>query len=45
LDTKEWQQVMQHILKQDSQKYILYGSIYLIGYVMRLSRYNIFAKK
>lgn len=47
LDTPEGEGVLRKILNQEkkSQKYILYGSIYLAGYVMRLSRYNIFAKE
>ena len=46
LDTEKGQLSMKNLLKQEkkSQKYVLYGSIYLVGYVMCLSRYNIFAK-
>ena len=46
LDTDEWRDLITNITQQTkkSQQYILYGSIYLVGYTMWLSRYNIFAK-
>ncbi len=46
LDTYEGKKAIKDILKQKNspKKYILYGSIYLVWYVMWLSRYNLFAK-
>jgi len=46
LDSEEGKIPLQAITKKtkQSQKYMLYGSLYLIGYTMWLSRYNVFAK-
>lgn len=47
LDTEDGQESMKKIFQQEkkSQKYIICGSIYLVGYAMRLSRYSPFAKR
>jgi len=47
LDTDIWKKFIKNLSKPCpwTQKYILFGSIYLVGYVMRLSRYKIFANK
>ncbi len=46
LDTDKWKNLLKNILKSvpNSKKYIIFWSLYLVGYVMGLSRYNIFAK-
>jgi len=46
LDTENWKEQIKKILKnqKNPEKYVIFWSFYLIGYVMGLSRYNIFAK-
>lgn len=45
LDTQSWKKEMLSILEmnKNAEKYLIFWSLYLVWYVMKLSRYNIFA--
>lgn len=47
LDTAKWKERIKKVLEENknTQKYIIFWSFYLIGYIMSLSRHSVFAKR